>query len=170
MAESDARIPLPGGGSILAPRHYATAPQRSFRQSSVVLYRRLHHTLGGYVECDGLINVARRDLFADLEIFATQTEDAATTNWLHGNLKPGWTSFESEKFPVITKSGPLGAERIQQLELNASGMLKPRRISAWRISMATEPLLIQVWIFEKHGGLEKARTLAAEIAGAFLPD
>lgn len=170
MAEADARIPLSGGGSILAPSHYATAPQRSFRQSSIVLYRRLHHTLGGYVECDGLINIARRERFADLETFATETEDAATTNWLHGNLKPGWTSFESERFPITTQTGPLGAERVQQLELNASSILKPRRIAAWRIAMATEPLLIQVWIFEKHGGLEKARVLAAEIVGAFSPD
>ena len=170
MAESDARIPLPDGGSILAPRHYAPTPHRSFRQSSIVLYRRLHHTLGGYVECDGLINIARREVFSDFETFATQTEDAATTNWLHGNLKPGWTSFESEKFPVVAQSGPLGAERVQQLELNASGVLKPRRIAAWRIAMATEPLLLQVWILEKQGGLEKARALADEIAGAFSLD
>jgi len=162
------RIDLPGGGSILAPSGYATSQRRSFRRSSIVLYRKLKNTMGGYEECDGLINVARSEGFADLETFAIETESAATTRWLHGNLKPGWTSFESEKFPIQHGQGPFGAERIQELTVNTTGLFNVSVNVAWRIALQhPRGLLFQVWLFEKHGGLAGARRLADQIAQSF---
>jgi len=164
-AKTSARIPLPGGGSILAPKTYATDTQRSFRQKSIALYRRLHNTMGGYVECDGLINIARRDQFPDLDTFAIEVEKAATTSWEYGSLKPGWTSFESERFPVNHADGPSGRERSQELSIKTPGILKERVNIGWRIAIDHKAgLLIQVWLFEKDGGLAVARKLADEIA------
>jgi hypothetical protein len=167
-AKTPVRIPLPGGGSILAPRNYATDAQRSFRQKSIALYRRLHNTLGGYEECDGLINIARRDQFPDLDIFAIEVEKAATTSWEYGNLKPGWTSFESERFPVGHADGPSGRERSQQLSIKTPGIFKERINVGWRIAIDHKTgLLMQVWLFEKQGGLTGARKLADEIAASY---
>jgi hypothetical protein len=164
-AKTPDRIPLPGGGSILAPRNYATDTQRSFRQKSIALYRRLHNTMGGYVECDGLINIASRDQFPDLDTFAIEVEKAATTSWEYGNLKPGWTSFESERFPVTHADGPSGRERSQQLSIKTPGIFKERVNLGWRIAIDHKArLLIQVWLLEKQGGLAGARKLANEIA------
>ena len=168
MTGAQLRIGLPGGGSVHTPRYYASDQRRSFRASSIALYRKLKHTLGGYEECDGLINVARRDAFSDLDVFATETESAATTRWLHGDHKPGWTSFVSEKFPVRRSEGPAGCELIQELTVNMSGMFKATVNVAWRVALEHRAaLLVQVWLFEKHGGVAGARKLADEIAASF---
>lgn len=153
----------------MIPRGYTANQRRSFRQSSIVLYRKLKHTLGGYEECDGMINVARRDRFSDLDAFAVETESAATTRWQYGKLKPGWTSFESEKFPVRSGDGPAGHERIQELSVNTPGFFKATVNVGWRVAVEhSAGLLVQVWLFEKHGGIQGAWKLVDEIAGSFV--
>lgn len=125
--------------------------------------------MGGYTECDGLINVARRETFGALDTFATQSEGAATTRWQTGNLMPGWTSYESERFPVLHQAGPYGAERVQRLCVHVIGFLRARNLTAWRVAFDhPSGLMIQVWIFEKHGGLQQASRLAGEIAASFM--
>lgn len=170
MTQAPARIDLRGGGSFLPPRGYALDSQKSLYRGSVTVFRRMHSTLGGYVECDGLINVARRETFGTLENFATQSECAATTRWETGNLMPGWTSYESERFPLLRQNGPCGPERVQQLSVYAIGFLRTRNVTAWRVAFDHPGgLMMQVWIFEKHGGLKQACRLAAEVAATFTP-
>ena len=168
MTGAQLRIELPGSGSVHTPRCYASDQRRSFRASSIALYRKLRHTLGGYEECDGLISMARRDAFSDLDAFATETENSATTRWLHGDLRPGWTSFEGKKFPIQRNEGPAGRERIQELTVNTSGLFKATVNVAWRVALEHRTgLLVQVWLFEKHGGIATARKLADEITASF---
>lgn len=163
------RIPLPGGGSIIALKGYATDAVRSTRKNSTAIFRRLRDNMGGYQECDGLINIGRRDQFSSLDAFALETENAATNEWLHGNLMPGWTSFDSERFPVTARDGPWGRESTQELAVKTFGILGERPAKAWRIAFDHRDggLFLQVWLFEKEGGLQTARKLVDEIARSF---
>lgn len=166
--QAPVRVQLPGGGSILAPKGYATDFSRSKRASSAVIFRRMRNNLGGYAQCDGLINIARRDQFADLDAFAVATEDVATNEWLYGNLKPGWTSFESERFPVSYADTPSGRSRSQELSLNTPGFFRARVNKGWRIAFDHPAgLLVQVWLFDRDGGHAGAAKLAGVIAESF---
>jgi hypothetical protein len=169
MTEAPARVALHGGGSVLCPARYKPDKLKSEWRGSTTLFRRLHSTMGGYVECDGMITIARRGVFADLDDFAVQTEGAATTRWKYGNLMPGWVGFDGPQFPVIRQNGPCGPERVQKLSVQVIGFFKSPHRLAWRIAIDhPAALLMQVWIFEKQGGLTRACVLADEIAASFV--
>jgi hypothetical protein len=167
----NARIDVPGGGTIVAPKGYAIDRQfqKSLWRGGVTLFRRMRSVLGGYTECDGIINVCRRNVYKDLDTFCTTMDPAGTTRWEHGNLKPGWTSFDDEKFPVTYGEGPLGRERTQELHLTGSGWLKPRTYQGWRIGFDTPQLWLQAWVMQKDGGVREARKLVGEVVSSFTP-
>jgi hypothetical protein len=169
-AKTPSRIAVPGGGTILAPKGYAidTQFQKSLWRGGVTLFRKMRSVLGGYTECDGLINVCRRDVYKDLDTFCLEMNGSGTTRWEHGDLKPGWTSFESEKFPVTHNDGPLGRERVQELHLTGFGWLKPRTYQGWRVGFETPQLWLQAWVMQKDGGIREARKLADAIVASYV--
>ncbi len=164
-----ARIEVPRGGTVCAPKGYAIDHrfQKSLWRGGVTLLRKPRTVLGGYVECDGIINVCRREFYTDLDTFCAAMDGAGTTRWEHGNLKPGWTSFESEKFAVAHADGPLGRERVQELHLTGLGWLKPRTYQGWRVGLETPQLWLQAWTMQKDGGVGEGRNLASEIAASY---
>lgn len=170
MTEASRRAQLPGGGSILAPHRYDVVQDRTFRRSSIALYRGLKSTMGGYTECMGLMNVARRDQFTDLDTFAVEVEKAATTRWASGNLIPGhaYAGDDGPRYPVVHNDGPSGREWVQQLTVARFGFFRTRNCLAWRLAVEHRAgLFVQVWIFESHGGCAGAIQLAHAVAGSF---
>ena len=164
-----ARIDVPGGGTILAPKGYAIERQvqKSLWRGAVTLFRKMRTVIGGHVECDGIINVCRREAYEDLDTFCQAMDGAGTTRWEHGDLKPGWTSWDDEKFPIAYTSGPLGLERVQELHLTGFGWLKPRTYQGWRVGFELPQLWLQAWVMQKHGGVREAHKLAGEVAASY---
>lgn len=167
IVSEQTRIEIPGGGSFLAPAGYAFDDrfQKSLWRGGVTVFRKMRTVMGGYVECDGLINVCRRDVYPDLDAFCTAMDGSGTTRWEFGNLKPGWTSWEDEKFPVTHGD----AERMQELHLTSAGWLRPRADQAWRVGFGGAAVWLQVWVMQRHGGLDAARRLAAELSASVQP-
>lgn len=168
------RTPLPGGGSVVLPSGYKATMAGEYNHNpeidALIAHRKYRSTLAGSYECDGMIAVARSSAYADLAKFVQNARAGLTTSWSYADLKPGWFGGKHEQYPLQTREGSDGPEMERELRVHVVGFWdvydKPARQFAVRHKSG---LMIAVWIFDSHGGINRARKIAQDLAASFAP-
>ena len=168
-----ARAALPSGGTIAVPPGYLAVLPGQYNHEpeaqALIAYRNYHSTGAGSRECDGMIAISTAKDHESLEKFGQQAHAALTTDWSYASLKPGWFGGKHESYPKVKVDGPSGPELHQELMVHLVGFWdvydKPGRMYAVNHKGG---LMIAVWIFDSHGGIQTARRLADEITGSWV--
>ena len=169
------RTPLSQGGSIVLPSDYKAVVAGEFNHddsiSAMIAYRKYRSTLAGSWECDGMVAVSHAKHHESLLKFEQSAHAALTTSWAYADLKPGWFGGEHSSFPMQKADGLHGPELERELVVHVSGFWdvydKPARMFA--MHHRESGLMIAIWIFDSHGGLNRARRTAADIVKSFAP-
>ena len=173
-AFADTRFAVPGGGTVLIPSPYDRAPgyptyADRVADSVLVRYRKWRSTISGHPECDGMIAVGLAARFASLDAFVRAARGALSIQWSDADRIPGqaWTGDE-ERYPVDVSSG--GDELVQELAVHRPGLFTVSDQRAQLLGRRdASGLCVAVWIFDKHGGLERARRIATRITSSYSP-
>lgn len=166
------RSSLPGGGSVALPSGHKAAAAREgdddAKANALIAYRKYRSTLAGSYECDGMIAVARPAAFESLSKFVEQTQAGLTTSWAYGDLKPGWFGGKHEHYPLQKRDGADGPELEREMRIHLVGFWgvydKPARHFAIHHKGG---LMISVWIFDSHGGINRARKIAQDLVASY---
>lgn len=173
-AAKAARSAVPGGGSVLIPSPFRPVAASDYFHEpdaeALIAYRNRRYRASGSAECDGMIAVALTTRHASLAAFELKARAALTTSWAFADRQPAPWGEDRGSFPLVLTEGPEGPEATRELALHLVGWFgtyaKPARFYA-RESRAG--IRIGVWIFDSHGGIARARTLAAAIAATYAP-
>lgn len=174
-ASASARATLPGGGSIVVPEPYTTKteyPNYADRApDALIAYRDWDSTMSGHPDCDGMLAVGLPARFASLDVFVQTSSAALSSRWSSASTIPGQPWNGKEKlFPIERAEGPSGLELTRQLAVTRSGLFgtydKEARMYAVQHRRG---LCIAVWIYDKDGGVRRARALADQIVASLQP-
>lgn len=176
FAFAQARLPLPGGGSVIVPSPYDRKPSyptygEKIADEVLVGYRNWRSTMSGYPECDGMLGVSRTERFRDLERFAGTCRAGLSVQWSDADRIPGqaWDGNE-KRYPTESSNGPDGPELIQQLAVHRVGFFgvydEPAHMYAVQHRSGVS---IALWLYDKHGGVATARRISQRIAASFEP-
>lgn len=173
VAQAQARSPVPGGGSVAVPSPFRVKtdyPNYADRvPDALVAYRNWDSTLSGHPDCDGMLAVGLPSRFASLDRFVQQAGAALSGLWGASTQIPGqrWDGKEKH-FPLERAEGPEGPERTRQLAVPRSGWLGTYEEPSHLYAVAQRRgLLVATWLYDKHGGLDGGRRLAAQLAASF---
>jgi len=163
-------LPLPGGGSITLPAPYRLPPAHRAPPpgtDALIAYRKLHSTLAGTTECNGMIAIARADRMADLKTFVQAGRACLTTRWAYANESEGRWYGRPETFAEADSQGPNGEERTGPLKVHTVGWRVHDDPACVYAVSDRRGVMIAVWILDRHGGERRARHLAERIAMSF---
>ncbi len=174
FAFAQARLPLPGGGSVVVPSPYDRKPSyptygEKIADEVVVGYRNWRSTLSGYPECDGMLGVGRTDRFSDLAGFARTCRAGLSVQWSDADRIPGqaWDGNE-RRYQTELSNGPDGPEMIQRLAVHRVGLFgvydEPAHMYAVQHRAGVS---VALWLYDKHGGVANARKISQRIAASF---
>ena len=173
FASAQSRAALPRGGSVSVPSPYRTGPDyptyADRAEHVLIAYRNWRATMSGYPECDGMIAIGRPDRFETLERFASAGRAALSIQWGDADRIPGqpWDGNE-KRYSAERREGGDGPELIQQLAVHRVGFFGVYDEPAHMFAMQHEAgVNIAVWLYDKHGGINGGRKLAARIASSF---
>lgn len=164
------RSALEGGGSVEIPTPYRVATDYPNKGESarpaLAAYRNWRSTMSGHPDCDGLLVVGRTDQFESLSRFVGLGRAALSISWGAADLVPGsgWGK-PSVRYQAEASDGKDGPELVQQLAVHRVGWLDVYDEPAWMYAVSHRlGVSVGVWIFQKHGGLKKARSIADKLA------
>lgn len=167
------RAALPGGGSVAVPSPFlvkTSYPNYADRApDALVAYRNWDSTLSGHPDCDGMLAVGLPARFASLDRFVQQAGAALSGLWGASTQIPGqrWDGKEKH-FPIERAEGPEGPERTRQLAVPRVGWFSTYEEPAHLYAVAhRRGLLVATWLYDKHGGVDGGRRLAAQMAASF---
>ena len=169
------RAPLPGGGSVNVPSgHIPVLPGAYNHDASLqalIAYRKFRHTLAGTWDCDGMVAVSHARLHGTFEEFRQNMRGALSTSWSYANLKPGWFGGEHISYPIERRTGTHGPEMEQEHSVHLVGFFGVYDKAGRMLALHHEAsgLMIAIWIFDSHGGVNKARKMALDIVASFTP-
>lgn len=167
------RVPLRGGGTFALPHRYQHFPTGDYRHRDgdiITAYRRWHSTMAGTNESNGMIAVANASRYDDLEAFFREARGHLTTRWSWSNESQGHWYGRPEKYPETRGTGANGPEIAGKLSVHIVGWTVYDAPGAAYAVHDRRGVMIAVWIFNKHGGEERARRYAERIAASFSPD
>lgn len=172
---AQARSPLPGGGSVAVPAPFKVKtdyPNHAERvPDALVAYRNWDSTLSGHPDCDGMVAVGLPARFASLDRFLQQAGAALSISWSASSELPGqrWDGKEKHA-PIERAEGPEGPERTRTLAVSRVGWLGTYHEPAHLYAVAhRRGLLVATWLYDKHGGVEGGRKLAAQLVASYQP-
>lgn len=175
LAFAQARSPVPGGGSVAVPSPFKLKtdyPNYADRvPDALVAYRNWDSTLSGQPDCDGMVAVGLPARFASLDRFVQQAGAALSISWSASSELPGqrWDGKEKHA-PIERAEGPDGPERTRTLAVSRVGWLGTYHELAHLYAVAhRRGLLVATWLYDKHGGIDGGRKLAAQLVASFQP-
>lgn len=171
-ASAAGRTALPGGGSIVVPRPYTTKtdyPNYSDRApDALVAYKDWESTMSGHPDCDGMLAVGLPARFDSLDMFVQTSNAALSSRWSSASTIPGqpWNGKE-KSFPIERSDGAAGPELTRQLAVTRSGLFGMYDEAAHMYAIQHRRVLnIAVWLYDKDGGVRRARALADQVAAS----
>lgn len=174
FASAQARLPLPGGGSVIIPSPYDRKPSypaygERIAKKVRVGYRNWRSTMSGYPECDGMLGVGRAERFKDLTAFMQTCRAGLSIQWGDADRIPGqaWGGDE-KRYETESSNGHDGPELIQQLSVHRVGFFdvydEPAHMYAIQHRSGVS---VALWLYDKHGGVAGARKISQRIAASF---
>lgn len=138
---------------------------------ALVAYRNWDSTLSGQPDCDGMVAVGLPARFAALDRFVQQAGAALSALSGASSELPGqrWDGKEKHS-PFERADGPDGPERTRMPAVPRSGGFSTYHEPAHLYAVAhRRGLLVAAWIYDKHGGVDSGRKLAAQLVATYQP-
>lgn len=173
FAFAQARTPVPGGGSVIIPSPYKSKtdyPNYADRvPNALIAYRNWDSTLSGHPDCDGMLAVGLPARFESFDRFVQQSGAALSILWGDASKIPGqpWDGKEKH-YPMEQGDGPEGPERTRQLAVQRVGFFSTYHEAAHLYAVAhRRGVHLAAWLYDKHGGIQRARQLADQLAASY---
>jgi hypothetical protein len=163
-------VSIPGGGTVTVPAPYqqrTTPATRSDDGRALIAYRKLHSTMAGTTECNGMIAIALPSEVATLGDLVATGRANLTTRWAFANESEGRWYGKPETWAEVAKQGQNGEERIGPLKVHTVGWTVYDDPACLYAVNDRRGVMIAVWILNRHGGEKRARRYAERIAASF---
>ncbi len=161
---------IPGGGTVIVPTPYkqrTTPDTRSDDGRALIAYRKLHSTMAGTTECNGMIAVALPSEVGKLGDLVGTGRANLTTRWAFANESEGRWYGKPERWAEVARQGPNGEELVGPLKVHTVGWRVYDDPACLYAVNDRRGVMIAIWILNRHGGETRARRYAGRIAASF---
>lgn len=134
---------------------------------TLIAFRKLHSTLAGTTECNGMIAVARAEKMGALKEFVQTGRAFLTTRWSYANESEGRWYGNPQTFAETEGQGPNGEECIGPLKVHTVGWRVYDDPACLYAVNDRRGVMIGIWMLNRHGGERRARRLAERIAASY---